>query len=187
MATHELAAYRNKRRYAASGEPRGVQRRSKGSLKFVVQKHSSAHLHYDFRLEADGVLKSWAIPKGPSLDPSQQRLAIRVEDHPYDYRNFEGTIPEGHYGAGDVIVWDRGSYRQVPDGSEEAVLKGLRKGALSIELNGKRLRGLFSLVRLKPSRQWLLTKTRDAYASTRDITRISTSVRSGKRLRIRQR
>ena len=148
----------------------------------MVQKHRASHLHYDFRLAADGVLKSWAVPKGPSLDPRQKRLAIRVEDHPYEYRNFEGTIPKGNYGAGEVIVWDRGTYRNADGDGEESLLKSLRKGALSIVLRGKKLKGGFSLVRLGRPRQWLLIKKNDDYASTRDITRNNTSVKSGKRL-----
>ncbi len=182
MATDKLAAYRKKRRFTTTREPRGAGARSRKRLIFVVQKHRASHLHYDFRLAADGVLKSWAVPKGPSLDPRQKRLAIRVEDHPYEYRNFEGTIPKGNYGAGEVIVWDRGTYRNAAGDGEEGFLKDLRKGALSIVLRGKKLKGGFSLVRLGRPRQWLLIKKNDDYASTRDITRNSTSVKSGKRL-----
>ena len=182
MAADKLAAYRKKRRFATTREPRGAGARSRKSLIFVVQKHRASHLHYDFRLEADGVLKSWAVPKGPSLDPHQRRLAIRVEDHPYEYKNFEGTIPKGNYGAGEVIVWDRGTYHDADGGGQESVSKGLRKGALSLVLRGKKLRGGFSLVRLGRPRQWLLIKKNDDYASTRDVTRNSASVKSGKRL-----
>jgi bifunctional non-homologous end joining protein LigD len=182
MAANNLAAYRKKRIFAATREPAGTRVRSRKHLIFVVQKHRASHLHYDFRLQAEGVLKSWAVPKGPSLDPRQKRLAVRVEDHPYEYRNFEGTIPKGNYGAGEVIVWDRGSYRSVDGDGEEALLKGLRKGALGVVLRGKKLKGGFSLVRLKRPRQWLLIKKNDAYASTRDVTRNDKSVKSGKRL-----
>jgi bifunctional non-homologous end joining protein LigD len=133
-------------------------------------------------LEADGVLKSWAVPKGPSLDPRQKRLAIRVEDHPYEYKNFEGTIPKGNYGAGEVIVWDRGTYSNADGDGETGLLKGLRKGTLSLVLRGRKLKGGFSLVRLKRPRQWLLIKKNDDYASTRNVTRNATSVKSGKRL-----
>ncbi len=182
MAADKLARYRKKRRFATTSEPRGSVRRAGKRLIFVIQKHRASHLHYDLRLEADGVLKSWAVPKGPSLDPHQKRLAVRVEDHPYEYRNFEGVIPKGHYGAGEVIVWDRGSYRDAGGGDEAAVLKGLRKGALSIVLRGKKLRGAFSLVRLKRPRQWLFIKKNDAYATSRDVTRNDKSVRSGRRL-----
>lgn len=182
MNLDKLAAYRKKRTFATTREPRGASRRSRKHLIFVVQKHRASHLHYDFRLEAEGVLKSWAVPKGPSLDPRQKRLAIRVEDHPYEYRNFEGTIPKGNYGAGEVIIWDRGTYRNADgDGDgEPSLLKGLRKGALSIVLRGRKLKGGFSLVRLKRPQQWLLIKKNDDYASTRDITRNDTSVKSRK-------
>ena len=128
------------------------------------------------------MLKSWAVPKGPSLDPRQKRLAVRVEDHPYEYKNFEGTIPKGNYGAGEVIVWDRGTYRNADGEGEAGLLNGLRKGAVSIILRGKKLKGGFSLVRLKRPRQWLLIKKNDGYASTRDVTRNDISVKSGKRL-----
>jgi bifunctional non-homologous end joining protein LigD len=180
--TGKLAGYRRKRSFASSREPRGTNRRSGTRLRFVVHKHRASHLHYDLRLEADGVLKSWAVPKGPSLDPQQKRLAVRVEDHPWEYRNFEGTIPEGHYGAGEVIVWDRGTYRQTHKAGDDAVLEGLRKGALSFVLRGKKLKGEFSLVRLPRPRQWLLIKKDDAFAATRDVTRDDRSVRSGRRL-----
>ncbi|MGZ3410970.1 MAG: DNA polymerase ligase N-terminal domain-containing protein [Xanthobacteraceae bacterium] len=177
-----LRFYRRKRRFAKTPEPEGRAPKRRARLAFVVQKHKASHLHYDFRLEVDGVLKSWAVPKGPSLDPRQRRLAVRVEDHPYEYRNFEGTIPKGNYGAGEVIVWDRGTYRSVQDAGEDEIRSGLRKGALSFVLRGKKLRGGFSLVRLKRPRQWLLIKKDDENASTRDITRNNKSVKSGRRL-----
>jgi bifunctional non-homologous end joining protein LigD len=183
MAHGKLAGYRRKREFSQTSEPVGGAAKRRKRLIFVVQKHRASHLHYDFRLEADGVLKSWAVPKGPSLDPQQKRLAVRVEDHPYEYRNFEGTIPKGNYGAGEVIVWDRGTYRSADGDGEAAMLKGLRKGALSVVLRGKKLKGGFSLVRLKRPRQWLLIKKDDAYASPRDVTRDDKSVRSGRRLR----
>jgi bifunctional non-homologous end joining protein LigD len=182
MTVNKLAAYRKKRTLTATREPKGARVHSGKHPIFVVQKHRASHLHYDFRLEAEDVLKSWAVPKGPSLDPRQKRLAVRVEDHPYEYKNFEGTIPKGNYGAGEVIVWDRGTYRSADGDGEEALLKGLRKGALSIVLRGKKLKGGFSLVRLKRPRQWLLIKKDDAHATTRDITRDDRSVKSGKRL-----
>lgn len=182
MSADRLATYRKRRIFAHTPEPKGKAGRRGKHLIFVVQKHRASHLHYDFRLELDGVLKSWAVPKGPSLDPNHKRLAVRVEDHPYEYKNFEGTIPKGNYGAGEVIVWDKGTYRGANDDGEDAVQKGLRKGALSIVLRGKKLKGAFSLVRLKQPRQWLLIKKDDAYASTRDVTRNDKSVKSGRRL-----
>jgi len=153
-----------------------------GELSFVVQKHAATRLHYDFRLELDGVLKSWAIPKGPSLDPSLKRLAMQVEDHPYEYKDFEGTIPPGNYGAGDVIIWDRGTYRAVeaggPGGNEAALRKGFEKGDLKFILNGTKLRGEFALVRIKSAEDnsWLLLKKKDEFATTDDITRDARSV-----------
>jgi len=182
MPVDPLRLYRRKRDFAATREPEGGVRRAGRALVFVVQKHRASHLHYDFRLEIEGVLKSWAVPKGPSLDPSERRLAVRVEDHPYAYRNFEGTIPAGQYGAGEVIVWDRGTYRSAEGDGEAALRRGLRKGALSLVLRGKKLKGGFSLVRLKRSRNWLLIKKRDAFASTLSVTRDAISVKSGRRL-----
>jgi bifunctional non-homologous end joining protein LigD len=177
-----LEQYRRKRDFSSTAEPRGMKRSPTKRLCFVVQKHRASHLHYDLRLEADGVLKSWAVPKGPSLNPRQKRLAIRVEDHPYEYRNFEGTIPKGEYGAGEVIVWDRGTYREAHDDGEDAVVRGLRKGTLSFVLHGRKLKGEFSLVRLDRPRQWLLIKKNDAFARNDDVTRDDRSVRSGRHL-----
>jgi bifunctional non-homologous end joining protein LigD len=156
-----LARYQRMRDFERTAEPRGAVRPRAGHS-FVVQKHDATALHYDFRLELDGVLKSWAVPKGPSLSPADKRLAMQVEDHPVSYRDFEGTIAEGGYGADPVIVWDRGNWRPIGDPHE-----GLRKGALKFELEGQKLQGEFSLVRLprggrKPA--WLLIKRRDEHA-----------------------
>ncbi|CAM5275531.1 Multifunctional non-homologous end joining protein LigD [Stutzerimonas stutzeri] len=131
-----LDEYQRKRDFAATPEPAGTRkraRRSEQALQYCIQKHDATRLHYDFRLELDGTLKSWAIPKGPSLDPAVRRLAVHVEDHPLDYASFEGHIPEGHYGAGDVIVWDRGIW--LPDGDPQV---GYRKGKLKFTLQGDR-------------------------------------------------
>lgn len=124
---------------------------------FVVHEHHARHLHYDLRLEMDGVLKSWAVPKGPSMDPKDKRLAIMVDDHSLEYADFEGTIPEGQYGAGEVLIWDKGQFN---------LIKGdIKRGALEFELRGKRLKGRFSLIRLKKGdKNWLLIKMRDAFA-----------------------
>ena len=139
-----LDTYRRKRDFARTSEPRGGRGRRSGSLTFVVQKHAARQLHYDFRLELlDGVFKSWAVPKGPSLDPGDKRLAAHVEDHPLEYGRFEGTIPAGEYGAGTVKIWDRGVW--IPEGDPR---QGYAKGRLSFTLKGKRLRGGFSLVRM---------------------------------------
>lgn len=178
-----LGSYRRKRNFRRTPEPQPARRGKPGRhLAFVVQKHRASHLHYDLRLELDGVLKSWAIPKGPSLDPKQKRLAIRVEDHPWAYRNFEGRIPQGSYGAGDVIVWDRGTYRCAEARGEEAVRRQLRKGSLKFVLHGHKLRGGFALVRLGTPRRWLLIKSNDVHATLRDITRDDRSVKTQRRL-----
>ena len=133
----------------------------------MVQKHRASALHYDFRLEAGGVLVSWAVPKGPSLDPKDKRLAMAVEDHPLDYARFEGVIPEGEYGGGTVMVWDIGTYR--PDG-DESFDEAMRKGRLVFTLNGKKLKGSWTLVRTG-DRKWLLMKRKDRSASTDDVAR----------------
>src|SRR5436189_5204225 len=151
-----LREYRHKRHFNQTSEPAGKKAPIKGHS-FVVQKHDASHLHYDFRLEMDGVLKSCAVPKGPSLDPTVKRLAMQVEDHPVDYAKFEGVIPEGEYGGGTVMVWDLGTYK--PENTDE-VATSLRKGELKFSLNGKKLSGSWTLVRTQ-DRQWLLIKHRD--------------------------
>jgi bifunctional non-homologous end joining protein LigD len=161
MGTSSLATYQRKRNFGATPEPAGEVMASGEELSFVVQKHAARRLHYDFRLELDGTLKSWAVPKGPSLDPQDKRMAVQVEDHPLSYGGFEGVIPEGHYGAGSVIVWDRGTW--VPLGDPH---KGYREGKLKFELRGEKLHGGFTLVRMKSrenERQvpWLLIKEHD--------------------------
>jgi bifunctional non-homologous end joining protein LigD len=175
-----LAEYRRKRRFEDTPEPRGKKAR-KGEKAFVIQKHAARRLHYDLRLEVGGVLKSWAVPKGPSLNPGDKRLAIQVEDHPFDYRKFEGTIPEGNYGAGEVIIWDEGTYE--PEGPLSAE-EQLQRGELKFRLHGKKLNGSFVLVKLKRSQgknEWLLIKHRDEHADPMwDVEEHGESVVSGR-------
>jgi bifunctional non-homologous end joining protein LigD len=160
-----LTDYVKKRRFDKTPEPRGTVA-SRKQRRFVVQKHRATALHYDFRLEADGVLKSWAVPKGPSLNPADKRLAMQVEDHPIEYGGFEGVIPEGEYGGGTVMLWDTGTYEPETDD----VGKALRAGELRFSLHGKKLKGGWVLVRTG-GRKWLLIKRKDQYASkTIDIT-----------------
>jgi bifunctional non-homologous end joining protein LigD len=170
MATSQsgLTTYHHKRNFKATPEPKGRIAKKKGRS-FVIQKHDASRLHFDFRLELDGVLKSWAVTRGPSLDPSEKRLAVRVEDHPLDYGGFEGTIPKGQYGGGTVMLWDKGEWQ--PEGDPH---ESLRKGKLSFILKGKRLKGGFTLVRMRKDRNgksarenWLLIKQHDAAASAK--------------------
>src|SRR5438093_934939 len=188
MAKSNLNEYSAKRSFAATPEPPpAVTAPGSGPLLFVVQQHSARRMHYDFRLECDGVLKSWAVPKGPSVDPNEKRLAVQTEDHPYDYASFEGVIPPGQYGAGEVIVWDCGVYS--PDEgatwfhdrgqAEREVREGLDKGKLSVLLRGEKLKGSFALVRTKEAKQWLLLKHKDRFAAAVDVTAQSRSVLSG--------
>src|SRR5919197_2997964 len=157
-----LTAYRRKRNFRKTPEPHAAAHRRAKELIFVVQKHRASHVHHDFRLELDRVLKSWAVPKGPPRRSADKRLAVRVEDHPYAYKDFEGTIPEGEYGAGTVEKWDAGTYAaEGADSaaeSERAIRAGLRRGRMSFILAGRKLKGAYSLVRLKNSKQWLLIK-----------------------------
>jgi bifunctional non-homologous end joining protein LigD len=166
-----LAKYHAKRNFKVTPEPRGSAQKAAGEeLSFVVQKHQASHLHYDFRLEWNGVLVSWAVPKGPSLDPSVKRLAMAVEDHPLEYGGFEGIIPEGQYGGGTVMVWDRGTWE--PEAESEDVNAAIRDGELKFTLNGNKLKGSWVLVRTKGAgerAQWLLIKHKDRYASAADV------------------
>src|SRR6186713_3393725 len=181
-----LSLYNKKRKFSETPEPEGKEKSSAKGLRFVIQKHDASHLHYDFRLEMKGVLKSWAVPKGPSLNPDDKRLAMMVEDHPYDYRTFEGIIPEGNYGAGTVIVWDEGTYEALEGDSkkeqEKLLLQQIKKGSLKFKLNGSKLKGEFALVKLKNAEKnaWLLIKHRDKYAKETDVTKKDKSVVSGK-------
>ncbi len=165
-----LKDYNNKRKFDETTEPKGTTKKSKNQFIFVVQRHAASRLHYDFRLEMEGVLKSWAVPKGPSLNPDDKRLAMMVEDHPYDYKDFEGNIPEGNYGAGQVEVWDSGTYEPLDDTSklsdEKELLKELKSGSLKFILHGTKLKGEFALVKMKNAENnaWLLIKHKDKFA-----------------------
>ncbi len=186
-----LTVYRQKRNFGVTPEPRGrVGKKPGRSLRFVVQRHDATRLHFDLRLELDGVYKSWAVTKVPSLDPATKRLAVEVEDHPLDYGTFEGTIPEGEYGGGTVQLWDRGTWRPQTNTPE----RDLRKGQLKIILDGTRMRGKWVLVRLRdqekgirrtPRHNWLLIKERDEEARPGDPEALSsevTSVKTGRTL-----
>lgn len=182
-----LSSYKQKRNFKETSEPKGKLKKTKDTLLFVIQKHHASHLHYDFRLEIDGVLKSWAVPKGPSLNPNDKRLAVMVEDHPFEYKDFEGVIPKGNYGAGNVIIWDEGTYEpahgELSDDNNE-LRRQLRKGHLSIIMHGKKLRGEFALIKIRNAQRgdnaWLLIKKNDRYASNIDILKKNKSVRSRK-------
>src|SRR6201988_4231886 len=186
-----LAKYRAKRDFSKTAEPSGdADVKGAKNLRFVIQKHAASHLHYDLRLELDGVFKSWAVTKGPSLDPHDKRLAVEVEDHPLDYGDFEGTIPKGQYGGGTVMLWDRGYW--APEGDADAMLK---KGDLKFVLEGGKLHGSWVLVRMRNDRNakygkskhtnWLLIKHRDKYSKEGDgeaILKKDRSIASGRDL-----
>ena len=188
MAKDQLSEYSAKRTFTATPEPAPALAEGRGGpLLFVVQQHRATRLHYDLRLELDGVLKSWAVPRGPALDPSEKRLAVQTEDHPYDYGSFEGVIPPGQYGAGEVIVWDCGVYSPDEGGTwfhdreraEREAREGLEKGKLSIQLRGEKLKGSFALVRTKEKKQWLLIKHKDRFVTSADVTAQNRSILSG--------
>jgi bifunctional non-homologous end joining protein LigD len=191
----KLTEYRRKRDFTKTREPAGAgdmdergqsgaRKKRAPTLHFVVQKHAASHLHFDFRLELDGVMKSWAVPKGPSYDPSVRRLAMEVEDHPIEYNKFEGTIPQGEYGGGTVMLWDRGTYESENGGGVDALRDGYQRGDLKFVLHGERLRGGWVLVRMKrPGRpQWLLIKHRDEFATSENdvVEEVTTSVATGR-------
>jgi bifunctional non-homologous end joining protein LigD len=184
-APEPLAEYVRKRDFEATPEPKGSKRRASAALRFVVQKHRASRLHYDFRLEAGGVLASWAIPKGPTLDTHERRLAMHVEDHPYDYRTFEGIIPAGNYGAGAVIVWDEGTYT-LAEGTDPVA--EIAKGKIKFILHGKKLNGMFTLVKIKShggesGEPWLLIKDHDEFVDPKyDVNDHPESATSGKTL-----
>lgn len=182
-----LEKYKEKRDFKKTAEPKAGKSTDKNKLRFVIQKHDASRLHYDFRLEMDGVLKSWAVPKGPSTDPKTKRLAMMVEDHPYDYRLFEGLIPQGEYGGGTVIVWDEGTYEPIEEikgkkAQEKHLLEQLKSGSLKIKLHGDKLEGEYALVKTHGMGEngWLLIKHKDDFASSADITKKDKSVLSGK-------
>jgi DNA ligase D-like protein (predicted 3'-phosphoesterase) len=200
-----LLIYKTKRNFTVSPEPPYFARKaSKGKHKgtimasakaskhkplFVIQKHNASHLHYDFRLEIDGVLKSWAIPKGPSTDPQDKRLAVETEDHPMDYATFEGIIPEGEYGAGSVIVWDTGTFDNIKekDGKTIPISDCYKNGHIEVNLQGKKLQGGYALIRTKSDdmKKWLCIKMRDEYADARrnPVSSQPESVISGKTIK----
>jgi len=164
-----LTEYKKKREFDNTPEPEAKKKTSGQKLKFVVQRHDATQLHYDFRLEVDGILKSWAVPKGPSMNPSEKRLAILVEDHPLDYAGFEGRIPEGNYGAGIVDIWDKGTWK--PLKKFENISKALKDGLIEFTLKGHNLKGEFILVEMENSTAkngWLLIKKEDKYAVEED-------------------
>lgn len=182
-----LKTYKSKRNFSETSEPLPKKGKPSPGLKFCVQKHDASHLHYDFRLELDGVLLSWAIPKGPSMNPKDKRLAVHVEDHPVDYLTFEGTIPAGNYGAGTVKLWDLGTYlaqgAETKKESETILRKELKAGHLKIELDGEKLKGKFALIRMKGDdndKNWLLIKEKDEYATTDNILKSDWSVNDPK-------
>ncbi len=168
-----LERYRSKRDFRKTDEPSGSDGSEGGDRRFVIQKHDASTLHYDVRIEADGVLKSWAVPKGPSTDPREKRLAVRTEDHPLEYAGFEGVIPEGEYGAGTVLVWDAGTYenlRRDDDGNEIPITDSIDQGQVEIRLDGEKLRGGYALVHAKlggDEENWLLVKMDDDEADAR--------------------
>jgi len=170
MATEDsLKKYREKRDFRKTGEPKGGKKRTAAEPVFVIQKHDARRLHYDFRLEVDGVLKSWAVPKGPSTDPKEKRLAVPTEDHPLEYGDFEGVIPEGEYGAGTVLVWDTGAYRNLrseKDSDGASMQESLEQGKVEVWLAGKKIEGGYALVRTADDR-WLLIKKKDDAADAR--------------------
>ena len=185
-----LSTYKKKRTFSKTPEPQGGKADS-GKLIFVIQKHEASQLHYDFRLEMGGALKSWAVPKGPSTNPSVKRLAMIMEDHPYDYKDFEGLIPKGQYGGGTVLIWDEGYYEPVGNGlddkksMEKNLLQQLRKGKIHFTLHGNKLKGEFALVRSSRMGEnaWLFMKVNDRFAKSSDITKKEKSVVSGKTLK----
>lgn len=165
-----LTEYKRKRNFKRTSEPAGNKPAKNSQLTFVIQRHHASRLHYDFRLELNGTLKSWAVPKGPSLNPKDKRLAMMVEDHPVDYASFEGMIPENNYGAGHVSIWDKGTYEPVDEHGEVVSIRtftnDLKKGSIKFRMKGRKLKGEFALVKMKgDDNSWLLIKHKDKYAT----------------------
>lgn len=181
-----LATYRKKRDFRRTAEPRGRAAQESKAPRFVIQHHAASTDHYDFRLEVDGVLKSWAVPKGPSTNPSDKRLARPTEDHPMEYEEFEGTIPENEYGGGTVLVWDRGTYENTTahKGQHVTMADGLERGHVSVWLDGEKLHGGYALTRFRRGKDesWLLVKERDSHADAEHdlVSSRPESVRSGR-------
>ena len=167
-----LDEYKKKRDFKQTAEPEGrIKKRTSGNPIFVVQKHQASRLHYDLRLEVDGVLKSWAVPKGPSNNPAQKRLAVPTEDHPMEYADFEGVIPEGEYGAGTVMVWDTGTYQTIPDEEGEKPLsptESFERGQMKIRFHGTKMKGDWVIVNMKGKKEWLLIKKKDKHTGAKD-------------------
>ena len=184
--TASLKAYNAKRDFTKTAEPEGKAQKTGKALRFVIQKHAASHLHFDFRLELDGVMKSWAVPKGPSYDPTVKRLAMQVEDHPIEYNTFEGTIPKGEYGGGTVMIWDRGTYEAESGDGQDGVREGYSRGDLKIIMHGERMQGSWVLVRTRRDpqgrNQWLLIKHRDRLAmeGADIVAAVQTSVVTGR-------
>jgi DNA ligase D-like protein (predicted 3'-phosphoesterase) len=187
MNKKSLNEYKKKRDFRKTPEPSGDSKQAGDGRVFVIQKHDASSLHYDFRIEVDGVLKSWAVPKGPSTDPRDKRLAVMTEDHPMEYRDFEGVIPKGEYGGGTVMVWDSGTYKNLKtdNGHAVAMSKCIENGQVEIELHGKKLMGGYALRRFKGDKQWLLIKMKDEHADARrnPVSTEPDSVKSGKSLK----
>jgi DNA ligase D-like protein (predicted 3'-phosphoesterase) len=190
MTKKYLEKYRSMRDFRRTGEPRGGRIRRKGKKIFVIQKHDASHLHYDLRLEIDGVLKSWAVPKGVSTDPGEKRLAVMTEDHPLEYADFEGVIPAGEYGGGTVLIWDEGTYRNLKgaEGGDKrkTMAEALDEGHMTFWLEGKKIRGGYGLIHTKSGGRdnWLLVKMDDEEADARrnPVSTEPESVRSGRTL-----
>lgn len=187
----KLSDYQKKRDLKKTPEPSGKGKKSSKKNIFVIQKHDASSLHYDFRLEVDGVLKSWSVPKGPSTDPKEKRLAIQTEDHPLNYANFEGVIPDDHYGAGAVMIWDKGTYRNLKeeddDGDKISMAKSLKDGHATFWLEGEKIKGGYALIQTKQrgDDQWLLIKIDDEAADARKnpVSTKAKSVASGRSIK----